>query len=66
MKRNFDTKDIGLVDVILGIKIVIDHQGITLTQSHCGKKVLKKVCSFDCEPVKTPLDPQCTFERAHG
>ena len=50
-------KDMSLADVIFGIKTLGNHEGITLIQSYYGEKVLKKFCSFDCEPAKTLLDP---------
>ena len=56
LKRNFDMKDMGLADVILGIKILRTNEGIALTQSHYVEKMLKKFNSFDCKPAKTPLE----------
>jgi len=42
LSSNFDMKDMGLADVILGIKIIRKENEIVLTQSHYIKKVLKK------------------------
>ena len=39
---NFDMKDMGVADVILGIKIVKTPDGLALTQSHYIEKVLQK------------------------
>ena len=41
LKRNFDMKDMGLADVILGMKILRTSDGIILTQSHYVEKILK-------------------------
>lgn len=40
-------KDLGLNDVILGIKTVKHFEGITLTQSHNVEKVLKKFNQYN-------------------
>ena len=48
LSSNFDMKDLGEADVILGIKIIRNSEGITLSQSHYVEKVLKKFNNFDC------------------
>ncbi|KAL0378959.1 UNVERIFIED_CONTAM: Retrovirus-related Pol polyprotein from transposon TNT 1-94 [Sesamum radiatum] len=50
-------KDIGEADVILGIRIIRENKGISISQSHYIEKVLKKFNCFDCNPVSTPIDP---------
>ena len=40
LSSNFDMKDLGEADVILGIKIIRNSEGITLSQSHYVEKVL--------------------------
>ncbi|GKB19283.1 zinc finger, CCHC-type containing protein [Tanacetum coccineum] len=50
-------KDIGEVDVILGIKIKCENKGIVITQSHYIEKILKKFNREDCSLVSTPMDP---------
>ncbi|GJV42830.1 zinc finger, CCHC-type containing protein [Tanacetum coccineum] len=50
-------KDIGEVDVILGIKIKRENKGIVITQSHYIEKILKKFNREDCSSVSTPMDP---------
>nr|GEY77706.1 zinc finger, CCHC-type [Tanacetum cinerariifolium] len=50
-------KDIGEVDVILGIKIKRENKRIVITQSHYIEKILKKFNLEDCSPVSTPMDP---------
>ena len=56
LSDNFDMKDIGEADVILGIKIVRDNNHIGLSQSHYVEKILKRFDCYDCCPVSTPYD----------
>ncbi|GKE26964.1 zinc finger, CCHC-type containing protein, partial [Tanacetum coccineum] len=56
LSSRFSMKDIGEVDVILGIKIKRKNKGIVITQSHYIKKILKKSNREDCSPVSTPMD----------
>nr|GEU85481.1 zinc finger, CCHC-type [Tanacetum cinerariifolium] len=49
-------KDMGEVDVILGIKIKHENKGIVITQSHYIEKILKKFNREDCSPVSTLMD----------
>nr|GEX87480.1 zinc finger, CCHC-type [Tanacetum cinerariifolium] len=53
----FWMKDMGEVDVIIGIKIKRKNKGIVITQSHYIEKILKKFNREDCSPVSTPMDP---------
>ncbi|CAM8926395.1 unnamed protein product [Rhodiola kirilowii] len=50
-------KDMGVADVILGIKIKRENKGLALTQSHYVEKVLKKLNYLNCSPVSTHMDP---------
>ncbi|GKB53672.1 hypothetical protein Tco_0904425 [Tanacetum coccineum] len=47
---------LGRTDVILGIRIKHESNGIAISQSHYIEKVLKKFNYSDCTPVSTPLD----------
>ncbi|KAL0361579.1 UNVERIFIED_CONTAM: Retrovirus-related Pol polyprotein from transposon TNT 1-94 [Sesamum radiatum] len=53
----FSMNGMGEADVILGIRIVRENKGISISQSHYIKKVLKKFNCIDCTPVSTPMDP---------
>ena len=53
LSSNFDMKDLGPVDVILGIKLVKKDDDMILTQSHYVKKLLKKFNYFDVKPFST-------------
>ncbi|XP_077215490.1 uncharacterized protein LOC143850059 [Tasmannia lanceolata] len=57
LSQNFDMKDMGEADVILGIRIIRQDNGLILTQSHYIEKVLKKFNHFECSPISTPFDP---------
>nr|GEW33702.1 zinc finger, CCHC-type [Tanacetum cinerariifolium] len=52
----FSMKDIGEADVILGIRIKHESNGIACSQSHYIEKVLKKFNYSDCTLVSTHLD----------
>ncbi|GJZ48171.1 zinc finger, CCHC-type containing protein, partial [Tanacetum coccineum] len=56
-KHKFSMKDMGEVDVILGIKIKHENKGIVITQSHYIEKIIKKFNRKDCSLVSTPMDP---------
>ena len=47
LSSNFDIKDLGPIDVILGIKLIKKNYGMVLTQSRYVKKILKKFNYFD-------------------
>nr|GEX89227.1 zinc finger, CCHC-type [Tanacetum cinerariifolium] len=50
----------GKADVILGIRIKHESNGIAISQSHYIEKVLKKFNYSDCTPVSTLMD---TYEK---
>nr|GEY74211.1 zinc finger, CCHC-type [Tanacetum cinerariifolium] len=60
LSSRFSMKDIREADVILGIRIKHESNGIAISQSYYIEKVLKKFNYFDCTPVSTPLD---TYEQ---
>ena len=53
----FDMKDLGKVEVILGIKITRTPNKLKLSQEHYVEMILRKFEHFDCKPVSTPYDP---------
>ena len=57
LSSNFDIKDLGPVDVILGIKLIRNGGSIALTQSHYVDKLLKKFYCYDVNSVSTLFDP---------
>ncbi|GJY96330.1 zinc finger, CCHC-type containing protein [Tanacetum coccineum] len=56
LSSRFSMKDMGEADVILGIRIKHESNGIAISQSHYIEKVLKKFNYFDCTPMSTPMD----------
>ncbi|GJW58627.1 zinc finger, CCHC-type containing protein [Tanacetum coccineum] len=56
LSSRFFMKDMGEVDVIMGIGIKHESNGIAISQSHYIEKVLEKFNYFDCTPVSTPMD----------
>ncbi|GJS38510.1 zinc finger, CCHC-type containing protein [Tanacetum coccineum] len=56
LSSRFSMKDMGEADVILGIRITHESNGIVISQSHYIEKVLKIFNYFDCTPVSTPMD----------
>ncbi|GKC52231.1 zinc finger, CCHC-type containing protein [Tanacetum coccineum] len=56
LSSRFSMKDMGEDDLILGIRIKHESNGIAISQSHYIEKVLKKFNYFDCTPVSTPID----------
>ncbi|GJU20864.1 zinc finger, CCHC-type containing protein, partial [Tanacetum coccineum] len=56
LSSRFSMKDMGEADVILGIRIKHESNGIAISQSHYIEKVLKKFNYFDCTLVSTHMD----------
>nr|GEU87005.1 zinc finger, CCHC-type [Tanacetum cinerariifolium] len=56
LSSRFSMKDIGEADIILGIRIKHESNGIAISQSHYIEKVLKKFNYSDCTPVSTLMD----------
>ncbi|GJV52163.1 zinc finger, CCHC-type containing protein [Tanacetum coccineum] len=52
----FSMKDMGEADIILGIRIKHESNGIEISQSYYIEKVMKKFNYFDCTLVSTPMD----------
>nr|GEY19657.1 zinc finger, CCHC-type [Tanacetum cinerariifolium] len=57
LASRFSMKDMGEVDVNLGIKIKPENKRIVITQSYYIEKILKKFNREYCSPVSTPMDP---------
>nr|GEV42848.1 hypothetical protein [Tanacetum cinerariifolium] len=56
LSLKFSMKDMGEAEVIMGIRIKHESNGIAIFLSHYTEKVLKKFNYFDCTPVSTPMD----------
>ena len=57
LSLKFFMKDMGETGVILGIKIIREHKGISITQSHYIENMLKRYNFENCSPFLTPYDP---------
>ncbi|KAL6321913.1 hypothetical protein AAG906_035622 [Vitis piasezkii] len=66
LRSKFDMKDLGLADVILGIRVKKNHEGYVLTQSHYVESVLKRFGHYDSKPCATPFDPNCKLKKNMG
>ena len=66
LTSEFDMKDLGVVDVIIGMKISRKFDGLILSQSHYVKKVLEKFKKYDDSPVRTPIDVNLHLTKNKG
>ncbi|GJS96026.1 retrovirus-related pol polyprotein from transposon TNT 1-94 [Tanacetum coccineum] len=56
LKSKFDMKDMGLFDVILGIKIIRTQNELVLSQAHYVDKILNTHNAGDSGLARTPID----------
>ncbi|KAK6146502.1 hypothetical protein DH2020_020371 [Rehmannia glutinosa] len=66
LTQNFDMKDMGVANVILGIKISKTSGGLVLSQSHYVESILRKFDVYDESPVKTPIDASLHLVKNKG
>ncbi|KAD2393513.1 hypothetical protein E3N88_40490 [Mikania micrantha] len=66
LKARFDMKDMGLADVILGIKINRTQHGLVLSQSHYVDKILEKFNEGDTSVAQTPVDTTQHISKNRG
>ncbi|KAF3662699.1 hypothetical protein FXO37_12317 [Capsicum annuum] len=66
LESKFDMKDLGVADVILGIRIHRTPQRLALSQSHYIKKVLDKFKYMEFGIAKTPLDVSFALQKNEG
>lgn len=66
LKARFDMKDMGLADVILGVKITRTQSGLVLSQSHYVDKILEKFNANDSNEARTPLDTSQHLAKNRG
>ena len=59
-------KDLGVADLILGVRIIKNPQGLALYQSHYIEKLLDKSKYLNFNVVKTPIYLSCTFKKNEG
>lgn len=56
LQTKFEMKDLGKVDVFLGMKVKQEETSIRLNQTEYLEKVLKRFGMSDCKIVKTPIE----------
>ncbi|KAD4585600.1 hypothetical protein E3N88_23201 [Mikania micrantha] len=66
LKARFDMKDMGLADVILGVKINRTQNGLVLNQSHYVDKILGKFNTGDTSVAQTPVDTTQHLSKNRG
>ena len=66
LSSKFDMKDLGLADVILGIKITRTSEGIILSQAHYAEKILDRFKNYSNGTAKSPVDPQLHLTKNSG
>ncbi|MBW0473974.1 hypothetical protein O181_013689 [Austropuccinia psidii MF-1] len=64
IEKEFQTKLLGMADLMLGIKIIHQPDSITLIQSHYIDSLLDIYGMSNCKPVATPLIPNIHLEPA--
>ena len=62
----FDMKDLGVVYVILGIKILKTPNGLALSQTHYIQKILEKFNFLNFKREKTPIDVNLHLAKNKG
>ena len=66
LSTNFDMKDLGEVNMILGIKVIKSENGIMLSQEHYVERLLKKFECWETTPVATPYDANSKLKKNNG
>ncbi|GJS66719.1 zinc finger, CCHC-type containing protein [Tanacetum coccineum] len=66
LEIKFDMKDMGLADVILGIKIIRTHNGLVLSQAHYVDKILNTHNAGDSGQARTPIDTSTRPDLAYA
>jgi hypothetical protein len=64
IKAEFDMKDLGKADLLLGIKIHHDPEAIILSQRHYVNSLLELYGMKTCRPTATPLVPNSQLDKA--
>ena len=63
---NFEMKDMGEVNVILGVRIIRNGDSILLSQEQYIEKLLRKFGYYDFKPVSTPYDANSKLMKNRG
>ena len=63
LTSNFDMKDMGEANVILGIKITKTSDGLRLSQEHYVEKMLRRFRYYERKHVSTPYDANTRLKK---
>ena len=66
LNKRFDMKDMGVTNVILGMKITKTSDGYALSQSHYIEKILDKFIKDDLNLARTPVDVNLYLSKNKG
>ncbi|XP_059315509.1 uncharacterized protein LOC132066154 [Lycium ferocissimum] len=66
LASKFDMKNLGVADLILGIRIHKTPQGLALSQSHYIERVLDKFKYLNFNVAKTPIDVSFALQKNEG
>ncbi|GJX03417.1 retrotransposon protein, putative, ty1-copia subclass [Tanacetum coccineum] len=66
LKSKFVMKDMGLADVILGIKIIRTHNRLVLSQAHYVDKILNTYNAGNSNLARTPIDTSTRPDLAYA
>ena len=66
LNSRFDMKDMGLTDIILGIKILRTSDELVLSQSHYVDKIVEKFNKDDFSVARTPIDTSQHLSKNKG
>ena len=66
LTSEFDMKDLGVTNVILGMKISRKSDRLVLSQSHYIKKDLENFKKYNDSPMRTPVDVNLHLTKNKG
>ena len=66
LSQNFDMKDLGPADMILGMKISKTSNGISLSLTHSIERMLYKFDYYNSKPISTPYDSSIALKKNTG
>lgn len=66
LRSKFNMKDMGLVEVILGVKIMRTPDSLILTPTHYVEKILEKFANIYTRMSSTPIDTSQHLSKTRG
>ena len=66
LSLNFDMKDLGPANMILGMKIFKTPNGISLSLSHSIERILHKFDFYNSKPISIPYDSSIALKKNMG